>query len=118
MKDMCIYKIRLKGTELYSTGNTSPEWKAFDKSKVWNKINHVHSHITTYYSYIDSDYNRFNNFYGREEYLKNILFRYEFYKDAEIVAFKVNYCEIPVVQTKLDEYRKKTLAFRAKQVLN
>ena len=43
---MEYFVIKDTNTELYSTGGEYPSWADFQHAKRWNKINHVHSHIT------------------------------------------------------------------------
>ena len=43
-----IYKIRKKGTELFSTGGINPDFVEEKKGKIWKQIGHVKSHLTQF----------------------------------------------------------------------
>jgi len=74
---MKVFKIRNQKTGLFSTGGLLPNWT--HQGKVWQRINHVHSHIcqlTTDYTPAD------------------------IYKDAEIVEAEITEILIPIGEPK------------------
>lgn len=46
MKPTVIYKVRKKGTDLYSSGGSSPRWTR--KGKSWSNLGHVKTHLAQF----------------------------------------------------------------------
>lgn len=66
-KLMVVYKIRRNSDGMFSSGGQNPDWRS--EGKVWNRLNHVKSHLKNLSSYRNPD-------------------RYkEVYKDCDLVTY-------------------------------